>query len=156
DAYANYVKSYYLGSLGVSLQTYDQEYLKNTTVSEDSSDRLWWFQVCTEVAYFQVAPSTDSIRSSKIDSRYHLELCKNVFGEGVYPDVDATNIYYGGTKIADHCSPGYCSSRYCSSVFLLFFRFGFAVSVIGMCHSCPALRGPCLHCLCNALLSNPF
>ncbi|KAK1303913.1 putative serine protease EDA2 [Acorus calamus] len=32
--------------------------------------------------------------------RYHLDLCKNVFGEGIYPDVDVTNIYYGGTKIA--------------------------------------------------------
>ncbi|TXG59762.1 hypothetical protein EZV62_014335 [Acer yangbiense] len=32
--------------------------------------------------------------------RYHLDLCKNVFGEGIYPEVDMTNIYYGGTKIA--------------------------------------------------------
>lgn len=35
-----------------------------------------------------------------ICGRYHLDLCKNVFGNGIYPDVDATNIYYGGTKIA--------------------------------------------------------
>ncbi|PKU84917.1 putative serine protease EDA2 [Dendrobium catenatum] len=34
------------------------------------------------------------------EGRYHLDLCKNVFGEGVYPDVDMTNIYYGGTRIA--------------------------------------------------------
>ncbi|KAL5706599.1 putative serine protease eda2 [Ranunculus cassubicifolius] len=100
DAYAKYVNNYYLGSLGVSIQTYDQKHLKNTTLSENSGDRLWWFQVCTEVAYFQVAPANDSIRSSKIDARYHLDLCKNVFGEGVYPDVDMTNIYYGGTRIA--------------------------------------------------------
>lgn len=32
--------------------------------------------------------------------RYHLNLCKNVFGEGIYPDVDMTNLYYGGSKIA--------------------------------------------------------
>ncbi len=31
--------------------------------------------------------------------RYHLDLCKNVFGEGIYPEVDATNLYYGGKKI---------------------------------------------------------
>ncbi|KAL9248829.1 putative serine protease EDA2 [Drosera capensis] len=31
---------------------------------------------------------------------YHLDLCRNVFGDGVYPEVDATNLYYGGTKIA--------------------------------------------------------
>ena len=35
-----------------------------------------------------------------ISGRYHLDLCKNVFGEGIYPDVDATNLYYGGTDIA--------------------------------------------------------
>ncbi|XVF17991.1 hypothetical protein REPUB_Repub10bG0173100 [Reevesia pubescens] len=99
-AYAKYVKEYYVGSFGVSVETYNQKHLKNTAVDEGSSDRLWWFQVCTEVAYFQVAPSNDSIRSSKVDTKYHLDLCKNVFGEGIYPEVDVTNIYYGGTKIA--------------------------------------------------------
>lgn len=33
-------------------------------------------------------------------SRYNLDLCKNVYGEGVYPDVFMTNLYYGGTSIA--------------------------------------------------------
>ncbi|KAH7519952.1 hypothetical protein FEM48_Zijuj08G0091900 [Ziziphus jujuba var. spinosa] len=107
DAYAKYVKEYYVGTFGSSVQTYNQKHLKNTTLGENSSDRLWWFQVCTEVAYFQVAPANDSIRSSKVDTRhvventfiYHLDLCKNVFGEGIYPDVVATNTYYGGTKI---------------------------------------------------------
>lgn len=96
DAYASYVKDYYLGTFGVSINSYNQEHLKD----EDSSDRLWWFQVCSEVAYFQVAPANDSIRSSKIDTKYHLDLCKYVFGEGVYPEVEATNLYYGATKIA--------------------------------------------------------
>ncbi|KAM2667127.1 hypothetical protein EV2_018861 [Malus domestica] len=100
EAYAKYVKDFYLGTLGVDVDTYNQKHLKNTAVSEGSSDRLWWFQVCTEVAYFQVAPANDSIRSSKVDTRYHEDLCKNVFGDGIYPDVFATNLYYGGTKIA--------------------------------------------------------
>ncbi|CAA0839214.1 Serine carboxypeptidase S28 family protein [Striga hermonthica] len=100
EAYATYVKEYYIKSFGVSVDTYNQEHLKNTTLASGTSDRLWWFQVCTEVAYFQVAPSNDSVRSSKVDTSYHLDLCKNVFGEGIYPDVTATNIYYGGTKIA--------------------------------------------------------
>ncbi|KAI3959153.1 hypothetical protein MKX01_023829, partial [Papaver californicum] len=68
DTYASYVKDYYLGTLGVGVQTYDQQYLKRTALSENSGDRLWWFQVCTEVAYFQVAPLNDSIRSSKVDT----------------------------------------------------------------------------------------
>ncbi|MFQ6663177.1 hypothetical protein Gotur_030794 [Gossypium turneri] len=128
-AYAKYVKEYFVGTFCVSVETYNQKHLKNTAVNEGSSDRLWWFQVCTEVAYFQVAPSNDTVRSSKIDTklqmsilsvfspllcfgahptiqmycsycRYHLDLCKNVFGEGIYPEVDVTNIYYGGTNIA--------------------------------------------------------
>ncbi|KAB2004398.1 hypothetical protein ES319_D11G195300v1 [Gossypium barbadense] len=99
-AYAKYVKEYFIGTFCVSVETYNQKHLKNTAVKEGSSDRLWWFQVCTEVAYFQVAPSNDTVRSSKIDTKYHLDLCKNVFGEGIYPEVDVTNIYYGGTNIA--------------------------------------------------------
>lgn len=100
DAYAKYVKEYYLGTFGASIQTYNQDYLKNTSLGEEGGDRLWWFQVCTEVAYFQVAPENDSIRSTRLDTRYHLDLCKNVFGEGIYPEVDMTNLYYGGTRIA--------------------------------------------------------
>uniref|UniRef100_A0A7N1A6R7 Serine protease EDA2 n=1 Tax=Kalanchoe fedtschenkoi TaxID=63787 RepID=A0A7N1A6R7_KALFE len=96
DAYATYVKDYYIGSFGAKVESYDQSSLKDPS----NTDRLWWFQVCTEVAYFQVAPSNDSLRSSKLDARYHLDLCKNVFGEGIYPDVDATNLYYGGKNIA--------------------------------------------------------
>ncbi|KAD7479193.1 hypothetical protein E3N88_02329 [Mikania micrantha] len=70
NAYAKYVKEYYVGSFGAEVQTYNQEKLKNTTLSDSSGDR------------------------------YHLDLCKNVFGEGVYPVVDDTNLYYGGTDIA--------------------------------------------------------
>ncbi|ERN16345.1 probable serine protease EDA2 isoform X2 [Amborella trichopoda] len=99
DAYASYVKKYYINTPG-QLETYDRRYLGNTTLSSDSGSRLWWYQVCTEVAYFQVAPSNDSIRSSKLDARYHLDLCRDVFGEDLYPDVYLTNIYYGGTRIA--------------------------------------------------------
>ncbi|XP_074294525.1 putative serine protease EDA2 [Silene latifolia] len=100
SAYASYVNDYYVGSFGATVKTYNQEYLKNTTGSEHNSDRLWWFQVCSEVAYFQVAPANDSIRSSKVDLRYHLDLCKNVFGDTVYPVVEETNLYYGGLRIA--------------------------------------------------------
>lgn len=63
EAYAAYVKEYY----GDNVETYDQNNLKKTALT--NGDRLWWFQVCTEVAYFQVAPSNDSIRSSKVDTK---------------------------------------------------------------------------------------
>lgn len=63
------MKDFYIDSMGVSVDTYDQQHLKNAKISDSSSDRLWWYQVCTEVAYFQVAPANDSIRSSKVDTR---------------------------------------------------------------------------------------
>ncbi|KAG9442936.1 hypothetical protein H6P81_018790 [Aristolochia fimbriata] len=100
EAYASFVKNYYFGAFGARIETYDEAYLKRTALTENSADRLWWYQVCTEVAYFQVAPANDSVRSTKIDARYHLDLCRNIFGEDMYPDVDMTNLYYGGTKIA--------------------------------------------------------
>ena len=31
--------------------------------------------------------------------RYHLDLCANVFGNETYPEVDITNLYYGGSGI---------------------------------------------------------
>jgi len=99
ETYAQIVKDYYIKQMYWPVSSYDQEYLKKTT-PDDSSSRLWWFQVCSEVAYFQVAPETDSVRSARINARYHLDLCRNVFGEGVYPDVVMTNLYYGGTRIA--------------------------------------------------------
>uniref|UniRef100_A0A0R0L1E8 Uncharacterized protein n=1 Tax=Glycine max TaxID=3847 RepID=A0A0R0L1E8_SOYBN len=56
NAYAKYVKEYYIGTFGVDVKTYDQKYLIRNAMSEDNSARLWWFQVCTEVAYFQWLP----------------------------------------------------------------------------------------------------
>ncbi|TVU32048.1 hypothetical protein EJB05_23764 [Eragrostis curvula] len=99
DTYAQFVKDYYIEEMETPVSSYDQEYFKSIT-PDDSSSRLWWYQVCSEVAYFQVAPKTDSVRSAGVNTRYHLDLCRNVFGEGVYPDVLMTNLYYGGTKIA--------------------------------------------------------
>ena len=70
EPYASYVKDFFIGSTGFKVETYNQNYLKNTT--SGSSDRLWWFQVCSEVAYFQVAPANDSIRSSQVNTKFVL------------------------------------------------------------------------------------
>ncbi|RDX85567.1 putative serine protease EDA2, partial [Mucuna pruriens] len=70
DAYAKYVKEYYTGTFGVNFAL-----------------KLHTFKWLPQMIVF--APQ-----------KYHLDLCKNVFGEGIFPDVDATNLYYGGTKIA--------------------------------------------------------
>lgn len=45
---------------------YDRDFLKiDTQVNE--SFRQWWYQTCTEVAYYQPAPKYNSIRSKKVD-----------------------------------------------------------------------------------------
>ena len=79
NAYAKYVKEYYIGTFGVDVKTYDQKYLIRNAMSEDNSARLWWFQVCTEVAYFQVAPSNDNIRSSKVDIKQVPHPCHSLY-----------------------------------------------------------------------------
>ncbi|KAE9450324.1 hypothetical protein C3L33_17766, partial [Rhododendron williamsianum] len=112
DAYATYVKDYYLGSFGVSVQTYNQQHLKNTfsmatvlTVVVVSSISLKCLvEPLVPTPYYLVLPSgfhvCSYINQLICMCRYHLDLCKNVFGEGIYPDVDGTNIYYGGKRIA--------------------------------------------------------
>ncbi|KAL0686763.1 hypothetical protein Bca4012_086440 [Brassica carinata] len=109
EAYAKYVREYCFGVFGLSAKTYSRKHLLDTAITPESADRLWWFQVCTEVAYFQVAPANDSIRSHQVNTEYHLDLCKTLFGKGVYPEVDATNLYYGGDRIAvlDDTVPSY-------------------------------------------------
>ena len=42
NAYAIYVKEYYVKSFGANVETYNQQHLKNTAVNDDSADRLWW------------------------------------------------------------------------------------------------------------------
>ncbi|GJX46840.1 retrotransposon protein, putative, ty1-copia subclass [Tanacetum coccineum] len=56
----------------------------------------------------KVNKSTQQKLSSQNTVPYHLDLCKNVIGEGVYPVVEATNLYYGGADIAGiHTLPIY-------------------------------------------------
>ncbi|KAK6150564.1 hypothetical protein DH2020_015496 [Rehmannia glutinosa] len=92
EAYATYVKEYYVKSLGVSVETYNQQHLKKTALS---SDRL-----CVLNSFGFLRLTDNLINQVIINGRYHLDLCKNVFGEGISPDVTATNLYYGGTRIA--------------------------------------------------------
>ena len=77
----------------------------------------WWLQVCSEIVLFQVvqySPIQNGLKACAyylttyltfmIIQRfgfefwyvigYHLDLC-NVFGDGVYPEVDVTYLYYG-------------------------------------------------------------
>ncbi|KAL0747406.1 hypothetical protein Bca101_029408 [Brassica carinata] len=100
ETYSKYVRDHCMKVWGLHVRPYNRKHLRNTVVTADSTYRIWWFQVCTELAYFQVAPANNSVRSQQINTEYHLDLCKSLFGKGTYPDVDATNLYYGGHKIA--------------------------------------------------------
>ncbi|KAK1303248.1 putative serine protease EDA2 [Acorus calamus] len=54
DAYARYVKDYYLGTFGASIQTYDQKHLKKTALSEDSGigNSILWGEIHDEMWRF--------------------------------------------------------------------------------------------------------
>eukprot|EP01133_Synstelium_polycarpum_P011223 gene11223-13083_t len=62
--------------------------------------RLWWYQGCSEIGYFQTAPAVGSIRSSYVNMTYFLDHCKKVFGKSLWPNTEATNIIYGGVDNA--------------------------------------------------------
>ncbi|XP_010489503.1 PREDICTED: probable serine protease EDA2 isoform X2 [Camelina sativa] len=100
ETFSKYVREYCMRIWGLRVRSYNRKHLrKNTVVTADGAYRLWWFQTCTELGYFQVAPKNDSVRSQQINTEFHLDLCKSLFGEGVYPKVDATNLYYGGDRL---------------------------------------------------------
>jgi len=99
DVLANITKNSWSGRFGQPYQ-YSQDHLKNTTSVYQWADRQWWWQTCTELAYFQIAPQQNSVRSSTVNLDYFRGLCSNVFGEGTWPNTNATNNAFGGNKIA--------------------------------------------------------
>jgi len=99
NALANLTLNSWSGLFGSPYQ-YSQDHLKNTTVKFEWADRQWWWQTCSQLAYWQVAPEKDSVRSTIIDLDYFRSLCSNVFGEGTWPDTAAFNDAYGGNKTA--------------------------------------------------------
>jgi hypothetical protein len=67
--------------------------------SKSGNGRSWWYQTCTEVGWWQIAPQVNSIRSKRIDLAWHRGVCNQLFGMTTDPDTNATNVYYGGTNI---------------------------------------------------------
>ncbi|TMW64699.1 hypothetical protein Poli38472_011579 [Pythium oligandrum] len=66
--------------------------------------RSWRWQKCSQLAYFQVAPKTGSIRSSIVDLDYHEKQCQAVFGDVVNPKEGVKEIIkrYGGIHPKGH------------------------------------------------------
>eukprot|EP01117_Protostelium_nocturnum_P003195 TRINITY_DN1412_c0_g1_i1.p1 TRINITY_DN1412_c0_g1~~TRINITY_DN1412_c0_g1_i1.p1 ORF type:complete len:383 (-),score=134.41 TRINITY_DN1412_c0_g1_i1:82-1230(-) len=71
---------------------YSVDHLKNTTVVYEWADRQWWWQCCSELAYFQVAPKVGSIRSQMINMDYFRNLCNSAFGNNQWPNIHAVNL----------------------------------------------------------------
>jgi hypothetical protein len=59
-------------------------------------DRSWYFQKCTEFAYFQVGYPGTSVFFGDMPSTMQEEFCLETFGRPLVPHVDWTNAYYGG------------------------------------------------------------
>ncbi|EFJ21993.1 hypothetical protein SELMODRAFT_106030, partial [Selaginella moellendorffii] len=86
-----------------SSDSYDAYELRRQAEANDISAKdtmSWNYQICTELAYFQVAPTNDSIRSSRINLQYYIDICAVLFGPNTFPDVSAANWNYGGRDIA--------------------------------------------------------
>ncbi|EGG20413.1 peptidase S28 family protein [Cavenderia fasciculata] len=98
--YALYTANVWTGSLGTPAE-YATAWQQNTTHDiNNSADRLWLYQTCTEFGYWQNAPAENSIRSSIVNMTYWRDHCEQVFGIALWPDVEATNEYYGGNQTA--------------------------------------------------------
>lgn len=95
-AFINYTQTFFYKQMGNSAADYDSTTLADPV--NGGNGRSWWWQKCTELAYWQIAPPAGAIRSSQVNMTYHEDLCKRVFGLTSLPDVDATNEYYGGAQ----------------------------------------------------------
>jgi hypothetical protein len=77
EAYANYVTNFWMSIFGPASQYSTQVQQK---IQPSDGSRQWWYQTCSELAYFQNAPAVGSIRSKFVNMTYHRNHCKNVFG----------------------------------------------------------------------------
>jgi len=102
SAYVSFVTSFFYGTMGNAADDYNLDLLASPTVDPlaGGAGRSWWWQKCTEVAYFQVAPEQGSIRSQAVNLQYHMDACNRMFGLTALPDVQGTNDYYGGNQMA--------------------------------------------------------
>ncbi|CAL6017754.1 Serine_peptidase [Hexamita inflata] len=89
--FAEYMKNNF------KFDSYDREYLKNSP--RDGHQRQWWYQTCTEVAYFQPAPLINNIRSQKVTTQWHLDICKYAFDLELNDPTERTNQYYGVKEV---------------------------------------------------------
>jgi hypothetical protein len=83
QAIAYYVNAFYADGQGLDLSTWGFETLSNTKMENSSSiSRQWWYQVCREMGFFQVAnPDRQySVRSTMLNVQFFQTICKENYG----------------------------------------------------------------------------
>lgn len=98
-SYVQYVNSFFYAVMGNAPSDYDSNVLANPVTGGDG--RSWWWYVCTELAYWQIAPAQGSIRSGNVTAAWHQGVCNKLFGITTPPNVAATNVYYGGNTTGE-------------------------------------------------------
>ena len=93
----NVTKNYF-GTMDT--EGYYADSLRNTTIDFSKNMRQWTYQTCTEVAYFQTPYRQLKMRSEYLDITYYKDLCTEVFGNGIWPNVNHTNLLLGETHLA--------------------------------------------------------
>eukprot|EP01112_Ceratiomyxa_fruticulosa_P014068 TRINITY_DN4005_c0_g5_i1.p1 TRINITY_DN4005_c0_g5~~TRINITY_DN4005_c0_g5_i1.p1 ORF type:complete len:571 (-),score=58.81 TRINITY_DN4005_c0_g5_i1:106-1818(-) len=100
-SYATYV-NYLLEYTHTTASMWDISSFVNTTNDVDNQMRQWMWQLCSQLGYFQTAPSSNSLRSPLITSQWHEGVCGKLFWESeseMQPQVQWINEYYGGIDI---------------------------------------------------------
>jgi len=98
--YANYCKTFFYVTFDSNPNDYDLTTIMNEDVNPRLPVRQWWYQTCSELAYFNTAPPHNSLRSSYLNITYFKSRCESAFGANVWPNVDETNWNYGGKDFA--------------------------------------------------------
>ncbi|KAJ5078336.1 peptidase s28 family protein [Anaeramoeba ignava] len=102
DTFKDYAMSFFLNNMSSPAYLYSNWFMKITTIDPDSrlfAQRIWWYQKCSQLAYFQNAPPTNPIRSPKITMEWHREKCADVFEMNLFPDTEAIITEFGSNKI---------------------------------------------------------
>ncbi|RLN92056.1 hypothetical protein BBJ28_00017064 [Nothophytophthora sp. Chile5] len=102
EAFANFTIEMYGSSFGSGC-FYDTKCLADDP-ARWGDDRSWRWQKCSQLAYFQVAPEENSLRSAMVDLAYHEKQCHAVFGDVVDParGVQEITKLYGGDHPTGH------------------------------------------------------
>ena len=61
-----------------------------------SAARPWYYQYCTEYAFFQTFSDRHPMRSFLLDLDFFKEFCVDAFGPNAVPKIERKNIEYGG------------------------------------------------------------